>query len=172
MKWNALLPIAAAIGLAACAAQPMHGAAAPLAAADVTAARPVYVIRHLQKATGDDPPLSAEGAANAVKLAELLGDKGIAAIYATPTRRAMETAHPLARALNLAIQPYEPREFASLASAVAAVPGPVLIVGHSNTVPDIVASFGGPRPASLTEADYGTVFIVDPDGTVATVELR
>ena len=172
MKLKLALPIAAAIALAGCAAQPVAPAAAPVASAEVEAPKQVYVIRHLQKATGDDPSLTAEGAANAARLAELLGDKGITAIFATPTKRAMETAEPLARKLNLVVQPYQPRDFASLAAAVAKAPGPVLIVGHSNTVPDIVAHFGAPRPVSLTEADYGTLFVVDPAGTVATVEVR
>lgn len=167
------LLIATAIGLAACAAQPIAPVAAPLVATtEVAVPKQVFVIRHLQKATGDDPPLSPEGAANAEKLASLLADKGIAAIFATPTKRAMQTAEPLAKQLGLTIQPYHARDFAALAAAVAKAPGPVLIVGHSNTVPDIVAYFGAPRPVSLTEADYGTVFAVDPAGTVATIELR
>ena len=35
---------------------------------------------------------------------------------------------------------------------------PVLVVGHSNTVPEIVEKLGGERPAALTEADYGDVW--------------
>ena len=172
MKLKLALPIAAAIALAGCAAQPLAPAATPVASAEVEVPKQIFVIRHLQKGTGDDPSLSAEGAANAARLAEVLVDKRISAIFATPTRRAMETAEPLARKLNLVIQPYQARDFASLAAAVAKAPGPVLIVGHSNTVPDIVAYLGAPRPVSLTEADYGTVFVVDPAGTVATMEVR
>lgn len=172
MKLEAPLLIAAAIGLAACAARPIEPAAAPAGSAEIAAPKQVFVIRHLQKAPGEDPPLSAEGATNAHKLAESLADRGIAAIFATPTRRAMQTAEPLARKLNLVIQPYQARDFAALAAAVGKAPGPVLIVGHSNTVPDIVAFFGAPRPVSLTEADYGTVFVVDPGGTVETIVLR
>ena len=51
-------------------------------------AHTVYVVRHLQKATGDDPPLSQAGAANAQRLSELLSSTGIRGIFATDTRRA------------------------------------------------------------------------------------
>jgi len=130
--------------------------AQPAVAADT-----VYVVRHLQKAEGADPPLSAEGAANAKLLAERLANSGIKAIFATPTARAMQTGEPLAKALGLAVTTYDPRDPTGLVKAASAVSGAVLIVGHSNTVPDIVARFGG-TPVPLTEQDYGTVFVVKP----------
>ena len=126
------------------------------------AADTVYVIRHLQKATGDDPALTAEGAAGAQKLSDLLAKKKVAAIYATETKRAMQTAEPLARRLRLAIQAYDPKNPAALAEKVSQLKGAVLIVGHSNTVPDLVAKVGGKQPAPLSEADYGTLFVVTP----------
>ena len=126
-----------------------------------TAADTVYVLRHLQKAEGTDPPLSAEGAANAQLLAQRLATSGIKAIFATPTQRAMQTGEPLAKALGITITSYDPRDPAALIKAASAVNGSVLIVGHSNTVPDIVGRFGG-TPVPLTEQDYGTVFIVTP----------
>ena len=159
----------AALVLSACATQP---AGAPENGAQAAAAKQVFVVRHLQKAQGDDPSLTPEGAANAQRLAALLADEGIVAIFATPTRRAMETAAPLAQALGLAVTPYDPRTPDTLAAAVSAAPGPVLVVGHSNTVPELVERFGGTRPAPLTEEDYGTVFVVAPDGDVATLEVR
>jgi len=141
-------------------------------AAEIAVAKPVYVIRHLQKAEGDDPPLTAEGAANAKKLAAMLADKGIVAIFATPTRRTMQTAAPLAKRLGMSVTPYDPRDPAALVKAVAAAPGPVLVVGHSNTVPDLVARFGGMKPAPISEEDFGTLFVVEPGGTVAATEVR
>jgi broad specificity phosphatase PhoE len=143
-------------------------ASAPAAAADT-----VYVMRHLQKAEGADPPLSAEGAANAQAVARTLATSGVKALFATPTRRAMETAKPLAAKLGLRVQAYDPGNPDALVSAVAAVPGAVLVVGHSNTVPDLVARFGGKRTIVLTEEDFGTIFAVTPSsGQVATIALK
>ena len=161
--------LAGAISVAGCAT----ANAAPAAAEEkVAAPKQVFVIRHLQKQEGDDPSLTDEGAAGARRLADMLVDKEIVAIFATPTRRAMETAAPLASRLGLAVTPYDPMNPQALAAAVAAVAGPVLVVGHSNTVHDLVGLFGGTPPAPLTEEDYGTLFVVGAEGEVATAEVR
>ena len=172
MTWHKLFIVALA-GVTACAAPPPQSAGSErVEAAPVASHYPVYVIRHLQKGEGADPSLTAEGAANAQRLAALLGAKGIVAIFATPTRRTFETATPLAQALGLQIQPYDPGGPAALAARVAAAGGPVLVVGHSNTVPELVAQFGGAEPAPLSEQDFGTLFEVAPGGAVTTTEVR
>ncbi len=136
------------------------------------AADTVFVMRHLQKADGADPPLSAEGAANARAVADMLGKSGIKAIFATPTRRAMETAQPLAARLGLTVKAYDPSKPDQLAASVAAMPGAVLVVGHSNTVPDLVARFGGKQAITLGEQNYGTVFVVtNDDGKVSEIKV-
>ena len=67
---------------------------------------------------------------------------------------------------------YDPANPAGLAAEVAAAGGPVLIVGHSNTVPGLVELFGGARPAPLSDTDYGTLYDVEPDGRVITAPVR
>lgn len=133
---------------------------ASLSAAPALAADTVYVMRHLPKAEGQDPPLTLQGAAQAEQLAALLQNANIKAIFATATRRAQQTGEPLAARLGLRVTSYDPRNVEALAAAVAAAGGPVLIVGHSNTAADLVARFGGSRVAPLTEQDYGTVYVV------------
>ena len=44
--------------------------------------------------------------------------------------------------------------------------GAALIVGHSNTVPYLVAAFGGAKPAEISEQDYGTIFVVSSGSSV------
>lgn len=132
----------------------------------------IFVVRHLQKGEGADPALTPEGAANAMRLAAMLRGKGIVAVFATPTRRAMETGEPLAKALGIAVTPYDPGKPALLAARVAAAGGPVLIIGHSNTVPDLVQLFGGARAAPLSEQDFGTVYDIEPGGQVTTAQVR
>lgn len=151
-------------------AAPSAASAQPIQAS-IRVSAPVFVIRHLQKAEGADPSLTAEGHANAERLAAMLKDKGIKAIFATPTRRAMETGEPLAKAFGLTVTPYDPANVGALGAAVKAAAGPVLIVGHSNTVPELVALFGGARPAPIADDQYGTLFEVAPDGTVTSASV-
>jgi broad specificity phosphatase PhoE len=54
-----------------------------------------------------DLPLNERGRAQAQALAERLADESIAAIYASPLQRAIETAEPMARRLGLTVQPLE-----------------------------------------------------------------
>ena len=131
-----------------------------------------YVVRHLQKAEGPDPALSAEGARNAEKLASWFGKDPPAAIYVSTTRRARETAAPVAARFGIAVREYDPRDTPGLLARVKAEAGTVLIVGHSNTVPEIVAGLGGARPADLAESDYGDIFRVSRDGTVERLRLE
>jgi phosphohistidine phosphatase SixA len=131
-----------------------------------------YVMRHLEKAEGPDPALSAAGAANAGRLATWFEDRAKPrAIYVSTTRRARETAAPLAARLGLTPQEYNPADTPALVARVRAEPGSVLVVGHSNTVPEIVASLGGTRPAPLAESDYGSVWMVTRDGRTERLGL-
>ena len=141
-------------------------ALAALAAVPALAQPTVYVMRHLEKAAdGNDPALSPLGRRNAARLPALLGATPPDAIYVSTTRRARETAAPLATALRLTPEEYNPRDTPALIARVRAETGTVLIVGHSNTVPEIVAALGGARPADIPEERFGDIWRVDPDGT-------
>jgi broad specificity phosphatase PhoE len=148
-------------------------ACASVPASAPAAAQPnYYVMRHLQKASGPDPALSEEGKLSADKLADLLANDHVAAIYVSTTRRAWETAAPLAARLGLTMKTYNPADTPALIAAVAAETATVLIVGHSNTVPEIVERLGGARPADLGETDYGDIWhIYGPDRRVEKLRL-
>ncbi|WP_299195900.1 phosphoglycerate mutase family protein [uncultured Erythrobacter sp.] len=168
-NWRGIaLLLALALGACMAPAQPERGAVGVSAPDEQT----VYVIRHLQKAQGDDPVLTSEGAANAQVLASILEDANITGIYSTPTRRTMQTGAPLAGRIGVEITPYDPRNPDALVAAVRAGDGSVLVVGHSNTVGDLITRFGGNAAPELTEQDYGTLFVVAADGTVSEIEVE
>lgn len=156
--------------------RPLAALLALVAAACATNSEPAapsyYVMRHLQKSDGQDPMLSDEGARNAQRLASWFADDRPRAIYVSTTRRARETAAPLAARFGLALREYDPRDTPALVARARAERGTVLIVGHSNTVPEIVAQLGGARPADLAESDYGDIFRVRSDGRVERLRLE
>jgi broad specificity phosphatase PhoE len=129
----------------------------------------VIVIRHAEKQLGgtQDPPLSAAGEVRAAQLVRMFGDRAapghVTAIYISPLTRSRMTAAPLAAALG--IQPVEmpaddPK--ALVRRVLKEHPGGrVLIVGHADTVPQIVALLSGKPPGpELAADDYGTMFVV------------
>ena len=123
-----------------------------------------YVMRHLHTPAGErDPDLTAEGQRQTASLAGALRERP-RIIYVSSFRRTQQTAAPLAAALGLNPIVYDPADTPALLARVRQGPFPVLIVGHSNTVPDIVAGLGGERPAPLVHEDFGDVWRVGADG--------
>lgn len=133
----------------------------------VTAGASFVVVRHAQKAATDarDPALSPDGVRSANALAERLRKDDIVAVYATPYRRTGQTGEPTARSHALAVERYDAGEPAdALARRLRATHarGTVLVVGHSNTAPQIAAALCGCPVAPLSDADYGDLYRISP----------
>jgi 2,3-bisphosphoglycerate-dependent phosphoglycerate mutase len=129
----------------------------------------VIVIRHAEKEAGgaEDPPLTAQGQARAALLAQMFGDASapghIDAIYVSPTVRNRATAAPLAARLGLTeiVAPADdPRGLARRALREHSG-ARVLIVGHSDTVRDLVEALSEEKNIPEVAAqEYGTMYIV------------
>lgn len=130
----------------------------------------VVVIRHAEKdvtVNAADPPLTQAGEARAALLARMFGDAKILghldAIYVSPALRNRLTAAPLAERLGIGETVVPADDPRALARRVLREHGGgrILIVGHSDTVPQIVAALTGeeniPEIAAL---EYGTMYIV------------
>jgi len=143
-------------------------------AAPPPAVRPnIYVMRHLHTPGGaTDPDLTADGQRYARLLVDRLAQDAPAVIYVSATKRAQQTAAPLAARLAITPKVYDPADTPGLVAAVLAETGTVLVVGHSNTVPDIVERLGGARPAPLAHEDFGDVWhLSGPDRVTRRIKL-
>ncbi len=163
------------LGLISCSSKPIN-------AADLT----FIVVRHAEKMTAEnsgtafdakDPPLTEQGAQRAAALASALRSYPLVAAYATPFQRTLATAVPTARAFGLSVQSYEANQAA--AELVTSLrqqykTGAVLVVGHSNTVPAIVAELCRCTAPPLVDTDYGDRFEVriDANGRASFAHLR
>ncbi|MEX0900121.1 MAG: histidine phosphatase family protein [Gammaproteobacteria bacterium] len=124
----------------------------------------VIVVRHTEKApgSGDDPTLSDAGIARAQRVATVLAAAGVDAIYATQYRRTVETATPLAERLSLPLHVYDAGGTQGLLESLddRHRAETVVVVGHSNTVPEIVEALSGEDVGPIGEERYGDVFVV------------
>lgn len=149
----------------------------------VAEAQMVIVVRHAERADGgagtaaamtgsNDPELSEAGKARAQKLAAMLGESGIVAIYTTEYRRTRDTAAPLAEKIGVKPEVVPSREAAALVSKIKAhSSGAVLVVGHSNTVPQVIKALGG-SAVTVADDDYDSVFFVAANGTTTRIRFR
>jgi len=156
-----VLALLASVTLAACASSPPPDA------------RQIYLVRHAEKATGDNPPLTLIGRARAEILANELKNAGLTAIYSTDTRRTRETAAPIARATGLTVLPYDAGNLETFANMLRATPGNILVVGHSNTTPQLVKELGGKPGAPIVEAtEYDRLYVLTANGRRFRTDIR
>lgn len=138
----------------------------------------VWVVRHAEKLTVDpqdkDPELSDEGKERAQALMKELKGKKIDSIFATNYIRTKLTGFPLADKIGIAVKTYEPEQIKILAKQwIGNAKGKNLVViGHSNTVLEIIEAFGGKRPLkALTDDDYDYLFELTIKGDKTDVSV-
>ncbi|MBZ5727775.1 MAG: histidine phosphatase family protein [Acidobacteriia bacterium] len=122
----------------------------------------VVLVRHAETAapSATDPPLSAGGRKRAELLAAMLAGAGVDAIYATEYQRTQQTAQPLAERLHITTERIAARDTKAFGEAIRRrETGVVVVVGHSNTIPAIVAELGGPA-VTIGETEFDNLFIL------------
>jgi broad specificity phosphatase PhoE len=135
----------------------------------------IVLVRHAEKQIGtiSDAPLSPQGEIRATRLAQMFGDAEtfgrVKQIYVTDTRRTQQTAAGLAQRLGLTPVIVEARTSnADLARRVLRENrgGLAIIVGHSNTVPQLVAEMtGNAQVPGMGDEEFDTLYVV----TVPTI---
>ena len=141
----------------------------------------VYLVRHAEKAAepATDPPLLESGIKRSEELARTLGKAGVKTIYTSQYLRAKQTAEPLAKQLGIALtiipvstvipakmsaaNPRElsPQYLTEMAERVYSNSGgAVFIVGHSNTIPEIIKALGGDVAPAIDETVFDDLFVV------------
>ena len=153
-----------------------------LAPAVASAQSLVIFVRHAERADGGaaantgmtgkpaDPLPSAAGEARAAKLATMLADSGIKAIYTSEFRRTQDTGKPLAAKLGLTITPVASSDVNVLIQKIKTEhpKDAVMIVGHSNTIPAAIKAFGGPD-VKMADDEYSAIYILSPASGAMTL---
>ena len=150
-------------------------------AAGVAAQPVVFLVRHAERADagmasaktpGTDPALSGAGLARAKALAAMLKDAKITAVITTEYRRTKQTGDPAAKAAGVSPTVVESKDAAGLLAKVKAAPGNVLVVGHSNTLPELLKGLGITEPVAIADDEYDAMFIVTRSSPPTMVRVR
>jgi len=132
----------------------------------LNAATTVLIVRHAEKegppADPADPPISTAGQARAQELARVVGQAGIAAVFATQFQRTQQTVQPLATAQGLSVTRVTATDTAALLDQIRTnhFGETVLVAGHSNTVDDIIEGLGGAAMDDLPDGQFDNLFVV------------
>ena len=154
-----------------------------LGAAPLFAQQPattVILVRHAEKAVApaSDPPLTEAGERRAKALAIIARDAGVTAIVTTQFARTRETGRPAAEALHITSEVVSAggaQHAAEVAHDVRShAGGVVLVVGHSNTIPAIIAALGGPQSPAICDGEYDNLYVVtiSPSGPARVIRAR
>lgn len=135
----------------------------------------VYLVRHAEKAAEPpgDPPLLESGVARSRELARVLARAGIRIVYSSQFLRTKQTAGPVADRLGLEVvvipigsRTTDPGGVAreSISGIAEAIYGnggkTALIVGHSNTIPEVIRALGCGDVPAIGDKDYDDLFVV------------
>ena len=121
-----------------------------------------YLVRHAEKTKDKkDPALTEAGEKRAQDLALRLKNVPLTAIYSSDYRRTRDTAAPIAAATGLEVTLYDPGNLGGFSEKLLKETGHILVVGHSNTTPELSERLGGDRGAPIVEAtEYDRLYIV------------
>ncbi|WP_158638062.1 phosphoglycerate mutase family protein [Shewanella donghaensis] len=135
---------------------------APKVDTTLTQVRTLFLVRHGEKLTGDNPDLSEQGRNRALTLANTLSAVDLDSVFSTDYKRTQQTALPTAQSQSLAVTSYNPRDLASFAKQLHQSPhSEILIVGHSNTTPKLVELLGGNPGTDINEKnEFDRLYIV------------
>jgi phosphohistidine phosphatase SixA len=115
----------------------------------------IFIVRHAEKETGKDPLLTPAGNARAGDLMRVLQNEGIQKIYVSQYRRTQNTGDSLRLQLKIDTVHYAADTLCeNLINAImehSDFGKTILIIGHSNTLPQIIRKLG------VTDYPYGDI---------------
>ena len=132
----------------------------------------LYLIRHSEKQVDDsnDPALSSAGRSRSEQLATWFNGSDIVDIWSSDYRRSRDTAAPLLSTLELDLKLYDPRDLPALVSELLENRNNAVIVGHSNTTPELARLLCRCVVADMDETEYDRLIVVSISGDKTSVE--
>jgi phosphohistidine phosphatase SixA len=126
----------------------------------------IYLVRHAEKlkSADKDPVLSSCGLAQAKAMAHLIPTP-LSTIYHSGYQRTEQTAQQVALVQSAAkLQPYNASDLPALAAKILQQDSSVLVVGHSNTTPELIHLLSQLPAPQISEQDYGVIYQLKQSG--------
>lgn len=121
----------------------------------------IFLVRHAEKVDeSSDPALSLQGQKRAVDLALHLRDAEIKKIYVSEFQRTQKTAEVLATQMKVAMQIFPGKEIQKLVAVLKSETDNVLVVAHSNTLPEILKALGATHVIPVADNEYDRLVLV------------
>ena len=135
----------------------------------------IFIIRHAEKAVAIDPPLSAAGVERAHRWAEMFASAGVDYVYTSEALRTRETGGIIAEALGVGVEAYPTNDPEGLIEQIGDFHADdvVVVVGHTETIPDMLSALGAFDLYEWDLSDYARFFVVVPgDGVPVMLDMR
>ncbi len=121
----------------------------------------IYLVRHAEKVDESrDPALSLPGQKRAIDLALHLRDAEIKKIYVSEFQRTQKTAEVLAAQIKVIPQILPAKDIEKLVVMLKSETENVLVVAHSNTLPDILKALGAENVMPVADNEYDRLVLL------------
>lgn len=121
----------------------------------------IYLFRHSEKQAGKNPSLTVLGAQRAQYLLQLVKQHKNVQLFSSNYKRTLQTAAPMATYFNTAVKMYDAGDLASFKSNLLKLQGVVIVVGHSNTTPELTALLSNGGINAMSENEFSRYYILD-----------
>ena len=124
----------------------------------------IYLVRHAEKDTGDNPRLNAAGRLRAGYLVAALDGHSPNKVFVTQYRRTQETADSIRFKMKV-----DTVHYPADASGEGLIKSlhkhhikneKILIIGHSNTIPILLGRLGISKPITIGEKEYNIMYLI------------
>jgi len=131
-------------------------------AAAADAPRTVILVRHAERTAGNADSITDAGRCRAEALAKILADAGVKEIFTSEAARTRQTAAPTAKMLNIEPKVVGASNVTGLVARLRnpTAKGAALVVGHSNTLPDIIGKLGGGTVPPIADTEFDRLFVM------------
>ena len=123
----------------------------------------VVLVRHAEAGEGatGDPDLSTAGESRVALLDDLFVDRRVDVLYAADTRRAQQTAAPVANQFRLPINLLASSDWSGLAARIRREHRgrTVVVVGYASTVPGVIGHLSG-HELAMRDDEFDAVYVV------------